>query len=103
MKNAGHSSYVLSSLKGTFQDTDRKSQHISRSSDCVLVLWTCTQRSVFNKVQKFIRNQLTSHAIVGEPLTELIHHDEEDADGVIKQSLLQGEQTSALTSLHSFP
>lgn len=30
------------------------------------------------------QNSLTSHAIVGEPLAELVHHDEEDADGVAK-------------------
>lgn len=58
--------------------------------------------SVFQKAQKFIRNQLTSHAIVGEPLAELIHHDEEDAYRVIKQSLLQGEKTLSLIWLHSF-
>lgn len=63
----------------------------------------CTQRSVFNKVQKFIRNQLTSHPIVGEPLTELIHHDEEDAYWVIQHGpLLRGEQTPSLIFLHSF-
>lgn len=31
---------------------------------------------------------LTSHAIVGEPLAELIHNDEEDADGVAKHQLI---------------
>lgn len=30
------------------------------------------------------KSVLTSHAIVGEPLTELIYYDEEDADWVAK-------------------
>lgn len=46
--------------------------------------------------------QLTSHSIVGEPLTELIHHNEEDAYWVTQQCLLlQGEKISALIRLPS--
>ena len=31
---------------------------------------------------KYTRWSLTTHAIVGEPLAELVDHDEEDAQGV---------------------
>lgn len=33
----------------------------------------------------------TSHAIVGEPLTELIDNDEENAQGVAKAAQLEGK------------
>lgn len=35
-------------------------------------------------IKKWQKSVLTSHAIVGEPLTELIYNDEEDADWVAK-------------------
>lgn len=35
--------------------------------------------------KKWQKSVLTSHAIVGKPLTELIYNNEEDADWVAKQ------------------
>ena len=51
----------------------------------------CLKKTCFKKKKKKKKaitclepNILTSHAIVGEPLAELIHNNEEDADRVAK-------------------
>lgn len=42
--------------------------------------------------------ELTSHPIVGEPLTELIDHDEEDAQRVTKATLTKRNNSPACSS-----
>lgn len=85
---------IFSTTTLTANHNIRLFQTVTRAvrSFCVV---TCARRDLsltkFRSSSKM--KQLTSHAIVGEPLTELIHHNEEDAYWVAQHSLLlQGEQ-----------